>query len=368
MVTTIAGLLVSAVAVAQTASYDQLVAQGQADLQAGNAAQALKLSQQAIAAAPSRWEAYVIAGGALQVEQQYDSAADDFTKALQYAPEAKKAAIRGLLEKCFRAESEMRSAPVATPTTGMAASPTTTPPAAAATSGADVSPSFGETVQYIDQHISDAGSMGTRVNGPSTDQCSDFAIRQQICLPNPPDDVTVTDSMVYSIRIDGCNSLLVTRKGGDIHWTTYESDMNSRQWVPKRLDTLAGTQHVTIPILAVASVTGDDRSGLVVVHAGRSGVKSETDYPGSGPAKEVPYSPDGRPKQEQLNAAFNAGFNGQDLSDPSTYSEVPAGAALNIIWFSSPAFTSEAPHMASALQHLVDICKTHPEQAPKSLF
>ncbi len=109
-------------ALSQNINYDQLVAQAQTDLKAGNAAQALTESQEAIAAAPSRWEAYVVAGGALQVEHQYDSAADDFTKALEYAPEAKKAAVRGLLEKCIRAQDAAQATPAP-------ASTASTPPA-----------------------------------------------------------------------------------------------------------------------------------------------------------------------------------------------------------------------------------------------
>jgi len=33
-----------------------------------------------------------------------------------------------------------------------------------------------------------------------------------------------------------------------------------------------------------------------------------------------------------------------------------------------PEAEDVAPHMVNALQHLVEICKEHPEQAPKSLF
>ena len=41
----------------QATNYDHLVSQAQADLKAGNTAQALTESQEAIASAPSRWEA-----------------------------------------------------------------------------------------------------------------------------------------------------------------------------------------------------------------------------------------------------------------------------------------------------------------------
>ncbi len=111
------GLLLSAMAAGQTANYNQLIAQAQADLQAGNAAQALTESQKAIAAAPSRWEAYVVAGGALQMEQQYDKAVDDFTQALKLAPAAKQTGVKNLLEKCIRAQVAAQSAPAPSSTT-----------------------------------------------------------------------------------------------------------------------------------------------------------------------------------------------------------------------------------------------------------
>ena len=103
----------------QATNYDHLVSQAQADLKAGNTAQALTESQEAIASAPSRWEAYVVAGGALQVEKQYDKAIDAFTHALKLAPQAKQAAVQGLLEKSKTAQATAHTtpAPAITPST-----------------------------------------------------------------------------------------------------------------------------------------------------------------------------------------------------------------------------------------------------------
>ncbi len=110
----------------QAAGYNQLVAEAQADLKAGNTAQALTESQKAIAMVPSQWQAYVVAGGALQVEQQYDKAIDDFTKALEYAPEARKDAVRGLLEKCVKAQDAAQTTPAQTPAAQPASESTVT--------------------------------------------------------------------------------------------------------------------------------------------------------------------------------------------------------------------------------------------------
>lgn len=154
------GLVMAAMATSQTASYDQHVAQAQADLKAGNPAQALTMSQKAIAAAPSRWEAYVVAGGALQAQQQYDEAADDFSKALERAPDAKKTALRALLESCILAEgaAQPSATPPAmapalaaqSPVQTEAASPPQAPLAAAPPSSA---PPVAETLAWISQHL-----------------------------------------------------------------------------------------------------------------------------------------------------------------------------------------------------------------------
>ena len=89
---------------AQSASYSTLVAQAKSALSDGNNEQALAESQKAIKMDPSRWEAYLIAGGALQGQKQYKKAVDAYTKALDRAPEPKKAAVQNLLEQCMHEE------------------------------------------------------------------------------------------------------------------------------------------------------------------------------------------------------------------------------------------------------------------------
>ena len=86
----------------QQDEYSKLVTQARSDLSAGHAAEALNVSEKAISLNSSRWEAYLVAAGALQAEKQFDAATDNFAKALDRAPESKKAAIRSLLEQCTR--------------------------------------------------------------------------------------------------------------------------------------------------------------------------------------------------------------------------------------------------------------------------
>ncbi len=200
------GLLMPMMASCQTPDYDQLVAQAQADLKAGTAAQALTVSQKAIAAAPSRWEAYVVAGGALQTEQQYDEAAGDFSKALERAPEANQAEVRSLLEKCIRAESTAQAAPAAataasTPaaqpapdTSVTPAMPTAQSPApaqalipqqAAQTATAPGPASVAEILSWISQHLAAVDELSVPAKYPKNSAGKahiDISIMYQGCL------------------------------------------------------------------------------------------------------------------------------------------------------------------------------------------
>ena len=85
----------------QTADYDKTVAKAKTDLAAGLNDIALAESNDAIQIDASRWEAYLITGGALQNKRPFDSrAVAYYKKALERAAEPKKAGIRDLLEQC----------------------------------------------------------------------------------------------------------------------------------------------------------------------------------------------------------------------------------------------------------------------------
>ena len=101
----------------QTADYNKVIAQAKADLAGGHNAEALAGTQRAIQIDTSRWEAYLVAGSALENQKQFDPAVDNYTKALERAPEPKKAAVRDLLEQCKKlgaASSPAVSMPAAT--------------------------------------------------------------------------------------------------------------------------------------------------------------------------------------------------------------------------------------------------------------
>ena len=104
------------VLLAQTADYNKVIAQAKADLAAGHNAEALAGSQKAIQIDTSRWEAYLVGGSALENQKQFDLAIENYTKALDRAPEPKKDAVRGLLEQCKKLSAASSSA-VSTPAT-----------------------------------------------------------------------------------------------------------------------------------------------------------------------------------------------------------------------------------------------------------
>ena len=102
---------------AQSTEYDKLITQAKEDLAANRLDHALAESKRAIGIDSARWDAHMIAAAALQSQKQYDEAVDEFTKALGSAPEAKKDAVKSLLEQCVKAKvaAEGKSAAPAAP-------------------------------------------------------------------------------------------------------------------------------------------------------------------------------------------------------------------------------------------------------------
>lgn len=95
-------LVLSATASSQTASrYDELVHQGNAQLQAGSNDLAFSSANSAIQLNAKRWEAYALAGGALMNLKHYEEAADNFSEAIQLAPVTKQQSLRDLRRQCF---------------------------------------------------------------------------------------------------------------------------------------------------------------------------------------------------------------------------------------------------------------------------
>jgi tetratricopeptide (TPR) repeat protein len=148
---------------AQTADYNSALAQAKADLSAGHNAEALAGSQKAIGIDPSRWEAYLVAGSALENQKQFDPAIDNYTKALERAPEAKKAGVRDLLEQCKKLT---------------AASPGVSAPALTAQS-----PTFKETLDWL---ISKNGEEGIMWFVHFDSNVDEFSFHVDFSIPPDP--------------------------------------------------------------------------------------------------------------------------------------------------------------------------------------
>jgi tetratricopeptide (TPR) repeat protein len=94
------------VGIAQTNTpYYALVQTGKSQLQAGNAGQALVSGETAIKLNPQRWEAHALVGGALMNLKRYEEAADQFSEAIKFSPQAKQGPLRDLRRQCVLAES-----------------------------------------------------------------------------------------------------------------------------------------------------------------------------------------------------------------------------------------------------------------------
>lgn len=90
---------------AQTiSSYDALIQQGNTQLKAGNADQALSVGQSAVKIDADRWEGYTLIGGALMKLKRNEEGADALSKAIDRAPEDKQHPLRDLRRQCLASE------------------------------------------------------------------------------------------------------------------------------------------------------------------------------------------------------------------------------------------------------------------------
>jgi hypothetical protein len=94
-----------------TSDYDTQLQQGAAQLQAGDANQALSSADAAIRMAPDRWDGFALAGRALLSLMHYEEAADALSKAIELAPPAQQSALRALRRSSLVQESGAGAAP-----------------------------------------------------------------------------------------------------------------------------------------------------------------------------------------------------------------------------------------------------------------
>jgi hypothetical protein len=164
-----------------TSNYDALVQQGNSQLQAGNNEQALASAKTAIKTNANRWEAYAIAGGALLNLKRYEEAVDQFSHAIDRAPQAKQEGLRALRKECVSTQPAGPQSAVkpshATPpgaTTAVAQQGVLPPPGPT-----DSGPSLAVTMQFIQDKLNDRGKVHCIVyyqsaDGRSTDTQNDM--------------------------------------------------------------------------------------------------------------------------------------------------------------------------------------------------
>jgi hypothetical protein len=298
---------------AQTADYNAVVAQAKADLSAGHNEQALAGGQKAIGIDPSRWEAYLVAGLALENQKLLDLAVDSYSKALERAPEPKKAGVRGLLEQCTREKLSEASSP----------------------SPSAEGPSYKDTVQWIQEHIKLAGTP------PSSKQHDSSNHRTE-------NDSSSGSSI--SIAFDGCSGLTIT--GTEKSQITITNPSG-----PPDNFSGANIYHYHVPFASIVGFAiyekSDPNVGIMVKDgaASMSDEETSTDSDGVTISNNSPRTPITTKNDTQFAATFDGGV--------APFVSIP---------YTKPVSEDAAPHMTEALKHLVDVCQNHPEQAPKSLF
>lgn len=304
---------------ATVTSYAELVSRADADLKAGRLQKALTESRKAIELKPTSWQAYAVAGGALQYEGAYDSAIEEFSKSLRLAPEGKRAAIRRLLRRCLTAESSAQSRSGLGLGGSRASSPRST-----------VTPSYAETLEWIQTHIREAGD--PRNNSHPCPGC--------------------TWSQKYLISFDGCSTMTIsvvnhrTYPPGGIYPT---SDINFEE-------------DFAFPIPST-KINRDDTGAWVHLDPSMDGLLMW---------REV-----GVPDSIRTTHRASIPNRVKDLSDWKAFMDAGGSFAAGPDDTSGPGVAipfellgteDVAPHFVNAVDHLLEICRDHPDEVPKAAF
>jgi len=198
-------------------------------------------------------------------------------------------------------------------------------------------PSYKETVQWIQDNIKLAGS-------PPSSKQDDGPVERFLRQT----ENNSSSGLSYSITFDGCNSFTITS-------TRTSQATVTNPTGPADNYSSVSISHYKVPFTSLIGFLDYDKRkpiiGVLVKEGGATMSAEETDTDKDGPTtSNIPPTPI-TIKNDQDRA-----FSDGELV-PFIY--VP---------YSKPGSEDAAPHMTAALSHLVDICKNHPEQAPKSLF
>jgi hypothetical protein len=335
--------------------YDSLVQQGKTQLQSGNNEQAVTAANSAIKLDATRWEGYALAGGALMNLKRYDEAADQLGHAIAQAPDVKQAGLRDLLKQC-----ETLKAAAASASSGGA-------------SGSG--PSYAETVRYIQDKIRAAGypTPAAKINGVIGNGNIGVA------------DTFTYDDAKYTFTADGCQSMTFTSTV-NVHRDDYSDDDHS--WHHKDGKTVTS---YTVPFTSVGTYlnAGQQVPAVFSTHEIKTNVMGSQfadeyriDFALNVMIEQLPPTQAierGTPDHQDwhdavwavpkdLGVSWTSSDNSGD--DPTNQSGniTKSGLPILMIRFVKPGTGAESPHVAKAIQHLVQLCASHPEQAPKELF
>lgn len=305
----------------QAPGYDQLVSKAQADLSAGRAAEALSESRKAIVMNPGRWEAYVAAAGALQIEHSYIMATARFKQALARSPEAKKAAISSLLQKCEAEQNEdHRIAQKGEPEKG--GRQQTTPHEPNSPTAAK-GPSLAATVDYLKSKL--AAVTEPYPGGQSPGE-------QPRAGKYPEGRVAIT-----GLSIEACH-LIFSEQVAERE--TAPSWVSDERYIESYTADLSTLDPASVHILDVDNYNSweQGRAGMDVV---LQGVASRI----------------------SLKTSFTS-WN-QRWNDGTVYTDPPDNVAENISSLILPTGSADiAPHIVNALSHLIELCKDQSAAEP----
>jgi tetratricopeptide (TPR) repeat protein len=174
-------------------------------------------------------------------------------------------------------------------------------------------PSYDQTVAYLSDKFQQAGKPGfTHVKAGTGGGMT-----------------TVDGGTKYSISVPSCNNMTIT----SINTQTYDDPHDEQSRYSKADDTIT----LVVPFSSVASVTAADN--IVLIVAKDAGIKKSTMFTATNPRDSY-----------------------DDTWVPT------AGQNIELVAFQIPGTGETSTHVAKAIQHLMEICVNHPEQAPKEMF
>jgi hypothetical protein len=209
-------------------------------------------------------------------------------------------------------------------------------------------PSYDDTVKWIKDNISLAGTLPSQVN----------AVGNHVLIKS--------NGKLYTLGLDGCKSLTLTMTlSGSITDLGDPTDASTN-------DATVVNVRYRIPLESILSVTWlnsnsnnqlssfDVQTGAkykltggiaIAVSNGVASVSQDTTDTAGSPTSNPPVP-----------------LTTKNVYPPTNVTTDATPEPIIIVEYAKPGSEDAPEHMTSAIRHLLDVCKSHPEQAPKSLF